>query len=105
MDFLGISHIETTDCEADDMIAGYALSFCENTDVVICSFDSDFFQLINGRISVLRYRGEKTMLCSTQYIIDKYGILPEQYAYFKSLVGDTADNISGQYKRSRKNWC
>ncbi len=31
-------------------------------------------------------------------MIDKYGIYPNQYAYFKSLVGDTADNIKGAEK-------
>lgn len=98
LDYLGINYIETTNCEADDMIASYALSFCEDTNIVISSFDSDFFQLISDRISVLRYRGEKTVICSPQYMIDKYGIYPDQYAYFKSLVGDTADNIKGAEK-------
>lgn len=98
LDFLGIKYIETTDCEADDMIASYALSFDEDTNIVVCSFDSDFFQLINERVSVLRYRGEKTMIYSSQDIIDRYGISPEQYASFKSLVGDTADNIKGAEK-------
>jgi len=102
LDFLGITHIETTDCEADDLIASYALSFCEDTDVVICSFDSDFFQLISDRVSILRYRGEKTTICSPQYMIDKYGISPDQYAYFKSLVGDNTDNIKGAEKIGAK---
>lgn len=98
LDYLGINYIETTDCEADDLIAGYTLSFCGDTDIVICSFDSDFFQLIDRHVSVLRYRGKKTMICTSQYLIDKYGIHPGQYAYFKSLVGDPADNISGAEK-------
>lgn len=98
LDYLGINYIETTNCEADDMIASYALSFCNDTNIVICSFDSDFFQLISEHVSVLRYRGEKTVWCSSQYFIDKYGIYPNQYAYFKSLVGDTADNIKGAEK-------
>lgn len=98
LDYLGINYIETTNCEADDMITSYALSFCDDTDIVISSFDSDFFQLISEHVSILRYRGEKTMICSSQYIIDKYGIYPDQYAYFKSLVGDTADNIKGAQK-------
>lgn len=38
------------------------------------------------------------MVCSAQYIVEKYGIYPNQYAYFKSLVGDTADNIKGAEK-------
>lgn len=98
LDYMGINYIETTNCEADDIIASYALSFCDNSDIIICSFDSDFFQLICERISVLRYRGKNTMLCSSQHIIEKYGIYPNQYAYFKSLVGDTADNIKGAEK-------
>lgn len=102
LEYLGINYIETTNCEADDMIASYALSFCNDTNIVICSFDSDFFQLIRERILILRYRGEKTMVCSSQYIIDKYGIYPDQYAYFKSLVGDTADNIKGAEKIGMK---
>lgn len=98
LDYLGLNYIETIDCEADDMIASYALTFCEDTNIIICSFDSDFFQLISERISVLRYRGEKTVICTPQYIIDKYDIYPNQYAYFKSLVGDNADNIKGAEK-------
>ncbi len=95
LDHLKIRRIETDDCEADDLIASYALSYCENAEVIISSFDSDFFQLINGRVSVLRYRGEKTLLCSTEYVTDRFGILPEQYAAFKALVGDPSDNIKG----------
>ena len=98
LDYLGINYIETTNCEADDLITSYTLSFCNDTEIVICSFDSDFFQLISEHVSIVRYRGEKTMICSSQYIIDRYGINPDQYAYFKSLVGDTADNIKGVEK-------
>lgn len=102
LDYLGIRYIETTDCEADDLIAGYALSFGRQADVVIASFDSDFFQLITDRVSVLRYRGEKTMICTPESIREKFGIAPEQYADFKSLVGDTADNIKGAEKVGAK---
>ncbi len=61
LDYMGINYIETTNCEADDMIASYVLSFCDNFNIVICSFDSNFFSLISERISVLRYRGKNTM--------------------------------------------
>ncbi|MDE6387238.1 MAG: 5'-3' exonuclease [Lachnospiraceae bacterium] len=96
--FLGIKYIETTDCEADDLIASYAMSFGQDAEVIISSFDSDFFQLISDKISILRYRGEKTMICTPEFIADKYGIAPRQYADFKSLVGDYADNIKGAEK-------
>lgn len=98
LDFIGIRHMETTDCEADDLIASYALSLEQEAEVVISSLDSDFFQLITGRVSVLRYRGEKTVICTPEYIKERFGITPGQYADFKSLTGDAADHIKGADK-------
>lgn len=96
--FMGIKYAETTTCEVDDLIAGYALNIEDDMEIVISSFDSDFFQLITDRITVLRYRGDKTVICTHGYIKEKFGIRPEQYADFKSLTGDTADNIKGADK-------
>ena len=98
LDHLGIRHTETADCETDDLIAGYALTYGFDMDIVISSFDSDFFQLITNRVSVLRYRGEKTVICDCAYIKEKLNILPDQYADFKSMTGDTSDNIRGAEK-------
>lgn len=67
-------------------------------DVVISSFDSDFFQLINDNVSVLRYRGDKTVICDTTFLVNKFNITPQQYADFKSLTGDSSDNIKGADK-------
>lgn len=102
LDFMDIKHTETTACEADDLIAGYALSLGAETEIIISSFDSDFFQLITDKVSVLRYRGEKTVICTPEYIKEKFSITPEQYADFKSLTGDTADNIKGADKVGAK---
>ncbi len=98
LDYLGIRHTETTDCETDDVIAAYTLTHGKEMEIIISSFDSDFFQLISDKVSVLRYRGEKTTICTPQYMMDKFGIMPGQYADFKSLTGDTADNIKGAEK-------
>lgn len=98
LDHLGICHRETTVCEADDWIAGYARRYGGNMDVVIVSQDSDFFQLITDRVRVLRYRGEKTVICDPAYIREKLAVEPGQYASFKSLTGDSADNIRGADK-------
>ena len=96
LDFLGIRHGETETCETDDWMAGYADSW--KAELVIASFDSDFFQLITERVYVLRYRGKNTVICTPESIREKLGIKPEQYALFKSLTGDTADNIHGVKK-------
>ncbi|MBQ2750795.1 MAG: 5'-3' exonuclease [Clostridia bacterium] len=95
LDYMGIPHAETQTCETDDWMASYAEQLPEGWEMVISSFDSDFFQLISPRVSVLRYRGEKTMIHTPETIREKFGILPQQYADFKSLTGDSADNIRG----------
>ena len=98
LDALGIRHRETENCEADDWIAGCAVQWGEDMDVVIVSQDSDFFQLITERVSVLRYRGKATTICDIACIQEKLGIDPHRYAAFKALTGDTADNIRGADK-------
>ena len=95
LDVLGICHAETIDCEADDWIAGYARNLGDMLEIVIASQDSDFFQLITDQVTVLRYRGKCSAFCDPWYIEQKLGIRPEQYADFKSMVGDHADNIRG----------
>ena len=98
LDAMGIRHCETEDVETDDVIASYAYTYGKDMKIVISSWDSDFFQLIQENISVLRYRGTCTCICDRAYINEKFGIEPELYADFKSLVGDTADNIRGAQK-------
>ena len=94
LDRLGICHRETEHCEADDWMASYAL--CSGADeVVLLSQDSDLFQLISPRVKVLRYRGENSVLWDEAHLQAKLNIRPEQYAAYKSLTGDTSDNIPG----------
>lgn len=113
LDYIGIKHCETEDVETDDVIASYVLTYgkeqefkkqedeegtkCNShlLDIVISSWDSDFFQLIKENVNILRYRGKCTTICDVEYLREKFDIAPEVYADFKSLVGDTADNIKG----------
>ena len=95
LDYMGIIHTEAVFCEADDLIAGYALTYGKQMDIVISSFDSDFFQLLTDRVSILRYRGKDTVIWRPESLKEKFGIVPAQYADFKSLTGDKADHIKG----------
>lgn len=95
LDCLGIAHAQTTDCETDDWIAAYVRAFGSDMQVTVSSFDSDFFQLIGDRVHVLRYRGEKTVVCDSAWLAARCGVTPAQYAGFKALTGDAADNIRG----------
>jgi len=98
LDFLRIPHAETIACETDDWMAGYSLRYKDQAEIVIASFDSDFFQLIDEHVHIFRYRGDRSVLWTAQTLEEKLGIAPFQYADYKSLVGDTADNIKGAEK-------
>lgn len=98
LSFLKIRYAETTVCETDDWISGYALRYGKEQEIVIASWDSDFFQLLTDHVHILRYRGKKTVICDPAYLREQLGIEPSQYADFKSLTGDTADNIKGAEK-------
>ena len=98
LDYMGISHTEIADGEADDAIAAYALTYGCKAKIVISSFDSDFFQLINENVTILRYRGKKTSFCDSFWIKEQLGISPDVYADFRALTGDAADNIKGADK-------
>ena len=98
LSYLGIAYAETTDCEVDDWISSYTNLYGKENKIIVSSFDSDFFQLLNNNVSILRYRGEKSVIYTPVYLREKYGIEPSQYADFKSLTGDKADNIIGAEK-------
>lgn len=98
LDFLKIRHSESCGCETDDIIASYALTYGKNMQIIISSFDSDFFQLISDNVNILRYRGDNTVICNREYLQNKFNIQPEVYADFKSLTGDASDNVKGANK-------
>lgn len=95
LDLLGIRRFETVDCETDDLVAAYARALREEDELVIASFDSDFFQLLAPNVSVLRYRGERTVVWTPALLREKLGVAPQQYADFKSLTGDASDALRG----------
>ena len=95
LEYMGIKYIYSTESEADDYISQVALMGEKNGEVLISSFDSDFFQLIGERISVLRYRGKASVLWDRKRFLDEFGFPPSYYALYKSILGDASDNIKG----------
>ena len=96
LDYMGVKHAETTVCETDDVIAAYAIEYSgDECEVIIASFDSDYFQLINKSVKVVRYRGQCSVTCDEEYVLNKYGVTASRYLDFKCLVGDSSDNVKG----------
>ena len=95
LSYMGIKYIYSKGTEADDYIASIALSFRVSGEVIISSFDSDFFQLISERVSVLRYRGKASVMWDEKHFMEEFGFSPSFYSLYKAIVGDSADNIKG----------
>ena len=95
LNYLNIKVLHSKNMEADDLIASLTKLYEKNNEILISSFDSDFFQLINKNVSILRYRGKLTQIYDEEYFINKFGFEPSKYVLYKSIVGDTSDNICG----------
>ena len=95
LDFMQIAHVETETCETDDVVASYVKNYRDVCEIVIASFDSDYFQLVDDNVSVFRYRGKNSVLCTKSYVQKRYGVQPCEFAHFKSLAGDASDNVRG----------
>lgn len=92
---MNVPFAEIHGCEADDVIASYAVQCADEFDVVIMSTDRDYWQLVSDRVSVLNYHGYDSTLVTPENVRRKYGVEPAQFADWKCLVGDKSDNIVG----------
>ncbi|MBE6541260.1 MAG: flap endonuclease [Ruminococcaceae bacterium] len=95
LDDIGVPNSEICGCEADDVIASYALRYSDEMNVVIMSTDRDYWQLISPTVSILDYHGSNSTLITPSDVEKKFGVSPSQFADFKCLIGDKSDNIVG----------
>jgi len=78
--------------EADDCIAYLAKSY--KGKVFIASADLDQSQLVGGNIKMLKvYNQNSYEHVDEKYVMNRYGIRPDQIPDFKALAGDKSDNI------------
>ena len=93
---IGLEFAETTDAEADDVIARLVRGASATRSSVIVSTDRDFYQLIEDHVVIAN-----TMRKSGNQIVDgneirmRFGVEPWQWCDYMALVGDTSDNIPG----------
>ena len=100
---LGITILREPGVEADDVIGTLALrGFAEGLDVTVSTSDKDFAQLVrdpvDGRGVALVNTMSGSRLDSTQRVIEKFGVRPDQIIDYLALMGDTVDNIPGVEK-------
>jgi DNA polymerase-1 len=81
--------------EADDMIASVTkAAVAQGINVRIVSHDKDLYQLIDDEKVVL-VDAIKRKEINEEECFAKYGIHPEQFTDYQSLLGDSADNVPG----------
>ena len=89
-----LSNISIDGYEADDVIASISHSVRDSDVLVrIVSVDKDLYQLINKNTYI--YDPMKKMDIDAKECFDKFGVYPDEFVDYQSLVGDSSDNISG----------
>ena len=97
VDVLGIPNIHKKGYEADD-VAG-SLAHQSDDESHILSYDKDFYQLVNDKISVLRpertVHGNKIprKVIDRDEVIEEFGVAPDKVMLLKAFKGDNSDNI------------
>jgi len=84
--------------EADDVIGSISKQACElGHKVLILTGDQDSFQLVDKEGCVKVIIPSKGVLTEYDWdkVHEKFGVYPDQVVDYKSLRGDTADNIPG----------
>ena len=82
-----------SDCEADDVIGYLAKYTFNDTQCVIASSDKDLYQLVNERVR--QWSPGQKLFITTEIIIYKFGIHPNNFCAARCFIGDSSDGISG----------
>src|SRR5512139_161590 len=86
--------IEENGLEADDIIACYSKAALEQGwKVTIVSSDKDLMQLIEPGLDLLDTMNDRRI--DRDYVVEKFGVPPEQLGEVLALMGDSVDNIPG----------
>jgi 5'-3' exonuclease len=97
LEALDIARVGAPLFEADDIIGTLARTSTRPVDIV--TGDRDLFQLVSdadGVRVINTARGMSNLEVVTDgFVAKKYGIVPEQYAEFAVLRGDTSDGLPG----------
>lgn len=104
LECLPLSLMSFDKLEADDIIGYLSNKIYDEYDdsfVYIMSSDNDFMQLVNDRINV--YSPTKKKIYGVENVVQDFGVHPNNFIIYKTLVGDTSDNIPGVHGAGEKN--
>jgi DNA polymerase-1 len=96
LDQCAIAWTELEHAEADDVIATLVRTTPSPRPILLMSRDRDYYQLVTDRVSVLntKMRAGQRHIGPAQ-VFERYQVTPAQWADYRALTGDPADNIPG----------
>ncbi len=94
LDCLPITLLSIDNIEADDTIA-YIVEYYKQfrSKVIISSSDRDFLQLVDDDVTV--WSPIKKISYDPKIINEEFGFTPRNYLIYRTITGDTGDNIPG----------
>lgn len=90
----GIKQLRIAGIEADDLIGIIAQYLGNTRHTLVVSSDHDLWQLV-AFPGVKVYHPQKDLTLSSENFEEKVGFKPEMWVWFRSIMGDTGDNIKG----------
>ena len=88
-----VTQIYVDDCEADDIIAYLVKTKKENNEKIIVTSDKDYYQLIDDNTKI--WSPNKKHLIDQKYVIEKWGISPNNFCTARCFAGDQSDGLKG----------
>jgi len=90
---LPVRQLSVSDCEADDVISWLGNYWRNKFNTIIMSTDKDYYQLICDKVVV--YNPVKSTYIKYNDVVDRFKIIPENFAIARAFIGDPSDNLSG----------
>jgi len=88
------NHFEEDGYEADDLIAVMSRELTiAGKQSIIVSTDKDLYQLLGPM--VIQHNPLSGKMMTDEYLMQEFGVTPEQWPMVKALMGDKGDNIPG----------
>lgn len=94
LEAMGLPVLIIEGVEADDVIGTLALAASkEGYPVLISSSDKDMIQLVNPHVALINTMSNQYL--DVEGVKEKYGLHPEQFVDYLTLMGDSIDNVPG----------
>ena len=88
-----VTQIYVDDCEADDVISYLVKTKKSSNRKIIVTSDKDYYQLIDNNTVI--WSPNKKCIIDEKYIVDNWGILPQNFCLARCFAGDQSDGIKG----------